>query len=255
MLENLLNIESLIAISVGAIFSFKIAKINLNLRSDVRTQSPNINGDNNIVIYNQAMVSVRKEMAFSVKVFAFVMMITFHMFPLFYVNLLGSLAFLLPLFSVAGVIYTIRLHGFSRGWDVMYPLAMLIVGVLFYCSSKIMGNYIDLYPKLYSIYEYISGYRFMGLFDVPLQTHDFFFVVVSSIACPALIVLGFYLSFAYTVARDGNDIFRFCALMIAMGYMAYLFLSGVMFSDSQGNTNYFIQVLSYPFSTLTNLFG
>lgn len=120
MFENLLSIESILAISVGALFSFRVSKVSLSLKNNIRNQSPDIHGSNNVVIYNQAMVDVGKEMAFSVKVCAVAMMIMFHMFPAFFVNLLISLSFFLPVFSLIGVINAIRLNGSRRGWDILY---------------------------------------------------------------------------------------------------------------------------------------
>jgi hypothetical protein len=67
MLESLLSIESLLAVSIGALFSFKISSVNVRLRSESRYQSPDVQGNNNIIIYNNAMEGVRKEMAGSVR--------------------------------------------------------------------------------------------------------------------------------------------------------------------------------------------
>lgn len=254
MFESLFSVGALVALSVGAIFSFKIARVNLNLRNDVRNQSPDIHGDNNTVIFTQAMTGVRKEMAFSVKLSAFLMAITFHMFPPFYVNLLSSLVFILPLLSLVGVFYTIRANGFYRGWDVMYLLASIILSVIFYCSSKAIAHYSHLYPQLYSIFESVFGSGFRLISTSSTQQWSFLLIIVSSIACPALIVLGFYLAFSCTVARDGNDIFRYCVRSIGGGYLAYVFLSGVMFSASQGNVDNFVNVLLYPVFTLRDLF-
>lgn len=255
MFESLFSIESLVALSVGAIFSFKIARVNLNLRNDVRNQSPDIHGDNNTVIFTQAMVGVRKEMAFSVKLCAVLMAITFHMFPLFYVSLLSSLVFILPLLSLIGVFYTIRANGFGRGWDAMYFLASIVLSVIFYCSSMAITHYIQLYPQLYSIFESIFGGGFWGVATASKQQWSLLLIIVSSVACPALIVLGFYLAFGCTVARDGNDVFRYCVRSIVGGYLAYIFLSGVMFSASQGNVDNFLNILLYPVFTLRDLFS
>lgn len=255
MLENLISIESLVAISVAATFSFKIGRVNLNIKNNIRNQSPDIHGSNNLVIYNQAMAGIKKEMAFSVKVCAFLMIIMFHIFPIFFVNLLLSFSLLLPLFNVFGVINSIRLNGGSRGWDILYPMASIVMGVLFYCSVNMMVNYIDLYPQLTILYQHISEYRLMGMFDAPQLFHKFFLIILSSIAYPALIISGFYLTFAYTTTRNGNDAFKYSMFLLLIGYVAYLFLSGCMFSNSQGNVEYFVSVLTYPFVSLLSLFS
>ncbi|CND69640.1 hypothetical protein [Yersinia pseudotuberculosis] len=255
MFENLLSIESLLAISVGALFSFRVSKVSLSLKNNIRNQSPDIHGSNNVVIYNQAMVDVGKEMAFSVKVCAVVMMIMFHMFPAFFVNLLISLSFFLPVFSLIGVINAIRLNGSRRGWDILYILASVVMGVIFYCSARIMFNYLSLYPQLTQLYDYLSEFGLVGALSAKPQIYYFQLVLTSSLACPALIVLGFYLAFAYTKARDGNNAFRYSAGFLASGYMSYILLSGSLFLPSQGRHDYFVQVFTYPFNTLISLFS
>lgn len=255
MFESLLSIESLVALSVGAIFSFKISRVNLQLQNNIREQSPDVRGDNNVIIYNQAMTGVQKEMAFSVKICAVVMMVLFHLFPAFFLNLLLSLSFLLPAFCAFGVINTIRLNGVRRGWDVLYLIASVALGVIFYCSVEMMVNYLPLYPQLISRYELLSGYGFSGIMNAPEEVYDFFFIVLSSVACPALIISGFYMTFAYTVARDGNHAFRYALTLLCCGYFAYIFLSGIMFSPHQTNTSYFMSVLTYPLVSLFSLFS
>ncbi|MCK7178776.1 hypothetical protein [Enterobacter roggenkampii] len=255
MFENVFSLESLLAISVGALFSFRVNKVSLNLKNNIRNQSPDIYGNNNVVIYNQAMDDVGKEMTLSVRLCAIAMMIVFHMIPAFFVNLLMSLSFFLPVFSIIGVINAIRLNGMNRGWDVLYPLASVVMGVIFYCSAKIMKHYLPIYPQLTQLYHYLSGYDLIRVFKAHPQIDDFQHILFSSLACPVLIVLGFYLSFAYTRARDGNNAFRYCAGFLAAGYMFYILLSGSLFSNNQSNTDYFVQVLIYPFNTLFSLFS
>lgn len=255
MFESVFSIESLLAISIGAIFSLRVSKVSLNLKSDVRNQSPDLYGNNNVVIYNQAMGDVGKEMAFSVKICAVLMMVVFHMFPLFFINLLMSLSFFLPVFSIVGVVNAIRLNGSSRGWDILYPMASALMGIVFYCSAKVMNQYLSLYPQLSQFFGYLSEHRLMGVIDAPRDFSYFMLILVSSLACPALIVLGFYLSFAYTKARDGNNAFRYSAILLAAGYMFYILLSGSLYSPDQGKGDYFLQVLTYPFNTLFSLFS
>jgi hypothetical protein len=255
MFENLLSIESLLAISVGAVFSFRVSKVSLSLKSNIRNQSPDIHGSNNVVIYNQAMADVGKEMAFSVRLCAVAMMIMFHMFPVFFVNLLTSLSFFLPIFSLVGIVNSIRLNGSRRGWDILYFLTSVVMGVIFYCSAKIMLNYLSLYPQLTQLYGYLSEYGLVRALSANSLIYNFHLVIVSSLACPALIVSGFYLAFAYTKARDGNNAFRYSAGFLAAGYMLYILLSGSLFSQYQGRNDNFLQVLTYPFNTLISLFS
>ena len=255
MFENLLSVESILAVSVGALFSLRVSKINLSLKSNSRNQSPDIHGSNNVIIYNQAMANVGKEMAFSVKICAVAMMIIFHMFPGFFVNLLMSLSFFLPVFSLLGVVNSIRLNGSSRGWDVLYLLASVNMGVIFYCSAKIMLNYLSLYPQLTQLYSYLSEYGLVGALSAKPQIDYFQFVLMSSLACPILIVVGFYLSFAYTNERDGNNAFRYSAGSLILGYMLYLLLSGGLFSVYQGHNEYFMQIFTYPLKILISLFS
>jgi len=255
MIENLLSIESLLAVSVGAIFSIRVNKVSLSLKSNVRNQSPDIHGSNNVVIYNQAMVDVGKEMAFSVKVCSVGMMIFFHVFPSFFINLLLSLSFFLPVFSFIGVVNAIRLNGISRGWDILYLLASLVMGVIFYCTAGIMLNNLSVYPQLAQLYDYLSQYRLIEVFSATPQIDNFLFVVMSSMACPALIVIGFYVAFAHTVARDGNNVFRYSTILLSLGYISYILLSGVFILLYQGRNYNFDLVLTYPFKTLMSLFS
>lgn len=255
MFESVFSIESLLTISVGALFSFRVSKVSVGLKSNIRNQSPEIHGSNNVVIYNQAINDVGKEMAFSVKLCAVVMMVVFHMFPDFFINLLMSLSFFLTVFSIIGVANAIRLNGISRGWDILYPLASALMGVLFYCSAKIMLQYLSLYPQFSQLFDYLSGQRLMGILDTPRDFNYFLLILVSSMACPALIVLGFYLSFAYTKERDGNNAFRYSTMILAAGYMLYILLSGSLYSPDQSQGDYFWQVLTYPFHTLFLLFS
>ena len=250
MFENLLSIESLLAISVGAIFSFKVGKLNLSLRNDIRNKSPNVQGDNNQIIYNEAMKPVRKDIAFSVKVCAFFMIILFHMYPTFFINLLFSLAFILPVLSLVGFINTVSLNGFNRGWDILYPISSFIMGVLFYCSAMMMTGYVSLYPKLPLLYKILSSYNIFDWNGVPNQAYDIVFILYSSFACPALLILGLYLSFAHTIARDGNDAFNFSVKMLAWGYIAYLFLSCNLFAVGKSTGDNFLFLLTYPFRKL-----
>ncbi|CFQ52511.1 Uncharacterised protein [Yersinia frederiksenii] len=253
MLDNLLNIESLLAVSVGAIFSFKISKINLNVRSEIRKQSPDIKGDNNVVIYNQAMTDVRKEMAFSVKLCTVAIVISFHIFPSFFVQLLLSLSFLLPLFCAFGVANTIRINGINRSSDLLYLMASTVMGVFCYCSSQMLAKHLALYPTLLQLFEHAFGYGLMAFFHAQYAVFSIAFIVISSIACASLIVLSFYLSFAYTTARNANDAFRYSIYILLSGYLAYLFSSGVFFSLEQSDLNYFKAVLFYPFSKIISL--
>lgn len=255
MFESMFSLESLLAISVGALFSLRVNKVSINLKNSIRNQSPDIHGSNNVVIYNQAVNDVGKEMAFSVKLCAVAMMIILHMFPVFFVNLLMSLSFLLPTFSFIGVINAIRLNGMNRGWDILYILASVVMGVIFYCSAKIMEHDLSLYPQFIQLYHYLSGYSLIGALTAQPEIGYFQHILLSSLVCPLLIVLGFYLSFGYTKARDGNNAFRYCVGLLAAGYMFYLLLSGSMFSSNPGNSDYFVQVLIYPFKTLFSIFS
>ena len=254
MFENFLSIESLIYISVGAIFSFKIGKLNLNLRNDIRNKSPDVRGDNNQIVYNEVMAPVRKEMAFSVKVCAVIMMITFHMYPQFFINLLFSLSFILPLLSLVGFLNSVSINGINRGWDILYPIASFVMGVFSFCSVVMMNNYASLYPELPSIYHSFSGYNVIDWFRFPRQVYELVFIIWSSIACPALIILGFYLAFANTKARSGNDAFRFSVYILIGGYFSYLFLSGELFSPVQSTGENFLLLLTYPFRQLISIF-
>lgn len=254
MFDSLLSVESIVALSIGAIFSFKIGKVNISIKNDFRNQSPDINGNNNLVIYNQAMGNVRKEIAFSIKIAIVVMMIVFHWFPTFFLNLLISFSFFLPIFSLVGIVNVIRLNGIYRGWDFLYFFASLIMGILFYCSAAMMTKYMSIYPELTAIYTHMSEYRLMGLFDTPNYLHYFILVVMTSIACPALIIIGFYLTFAYTKARDGNEVFRYASTLLISGYVAYLFISGVFFSSDRQNHEQFLLILAYPFKVALSFF-
>lgn len=252
MFESLFSIESLLAISVGAIVSFRISKLNVDLRSDVRNQSPNINGNNNQVVYNKVMMPIRKEMAFSVKVCAFVMMLLFHMYPIFFIKLTHSLSFILPILSLIGVANNFRVNGFSQFWDVLYPIASLVMGGLFYCSAIVMLDHVTIYPQLTSLFDSLASYSFKEWMNAPHEMQSFVLIIFSSVACPLLIVAGFYLAFAHTEARDGNKAFAFSFLMLVSGYVAYVFLSGFLFSPDQNihSTSLLIFPFRYIFSFL-----
>lgn len=250
MFESLISIESLLAISVGALISFRISKLNLNIRNDMRIKSPDVHGNNNQIIYNEVMTPVRKEIAFSVKVCACVMVLLFHVYPQFFVNLVFSLSFLLPVFCLLGVINSIRLNGFGRAWDILYPLSSLVMAVFFYCSGIVMLRHISLYPQLASFYEYFSNGNAEAWLQPSRQMHEFVLIVLSSFACPVLILAGFYLAFAYTKARSGNDAFRFSLTTLVIGYFTYLSLTGVLFSSDRNDISNFTFFLTYPFKVI-----
>lgn len=252
MFENLISMESLLAISVGAIVSFRISKLNVDLRSDVRNQSPNINGNNNQVIYNKAMMPLRKEMAFSVKVCAFVMMLLFHLYPFFFIKLNYSLSFILPVLSLIGVANNFRMNGFSHFWDILYPLASFVMGGLLYCSAIVMLDHVNIYPQLASLFESLASYGFKEWMNSPHEIQSLSFIILSSVACPLLIVAGFYLAFAHTEARDGNKAFGFSVLMLVGGYVAYVFMSGFLFSPDQNVHS--TSLLSFPFRHILSFF-
>ncbi|MBG3039145.1 hypothetical protein [Proteus mirabilis] len=254
MFDSLLSIESIVALSIGAIFSFKIGKVNISIKNNFKNQSPEISGNNNLVIYNQAMGNVRKEVGFSIKISVIVMMFLFHWFPNFFLNLLISFSFFLPIFSLLGIVNVIWLNGIYRGWDFLYFVASLIMGVLFYCSASMMTKYISIYPELTTIYAHMSEYKLMGLIDAPHYFYYFMLVIMTSIACPALIIMGLYLAFAYTKARDGNEVFRYASKLLLSGYVAYLFISGVFFSPDRANYQQFLLTLAYPFKVVLSFF-
>ncbi|MEN4874540.1 hypothetical protein [Kosakonia cowanii] len=252
MFESLISMESLLAISVGAIVSFRISKLNVDIRSDVRNQSPNINGNNNQVVYNEVMMPIRKEMAFSVKVCAFVMMVLFHMYPFFFIKLTHSLSFILPILSLIGVASNFRVNGFSQFWNVLYPIASFVMGGIFYCSAIVMLDHVTIYPQLTSLFDSLVSYGFKEWMGSPHEMQSFVLIIFSSVACPLLIVAGFYLAFAHTEARDGNKAFAFSFFMLISGYVAYVFLSGFLFSPDQNIHS--TSLLSFPFRYILSFF-
>lgn len=250
MLENLINVESLLAVSVGAIFSFKINKANVYIKSERREQSPNINGDNNVVVYNNAMANVRKEISFSVKLCALAIFFFFNVFSLFFINLLSSLSFFLPLFCLFGVVNSIRLNGFSRAGDLLYLFAAVFMSCICYCSSQLLIRHVELYPNLLPLLSHVSDYGVKSLFNAGAQMSSILFIIVSSLACSVLIILSFYLNFAFTIYRNANDAFRYSISILTPGYMLYFLSSGVVFFQNNVGFEYLKAVLLYPFKIL-----
>lgn len=251
MFESLVNIESLIAVSVGAIFSFKISKANVNIRSERREQSQNVSGDNNVIVYNNNMLNVRKEMRFSVKACAFAIFLFFHMFSGFFIQLLSSLSIFLPLFCLFGVINNIRLYGFSRGGDFLYLLFAIPLGVVCYCAAQLISQHADLYPRLFQLFSDVSSYGIKSVFYANTQIISIAFIILSSIACSGLILLHFYLSFAFVIYRNANDAFRYSLSILVFGYALYFLSSGAVFSPFASDLEYFKAVLVYPFKILS----
>lgn len=258
MLSNLINIESFIALSVGAIFSYKVNKINFSFKKNIRINSPDINGGNNVIIYNEAMQKVNSEMAFLVKVCAVVMLVFFHFFPLFFSHVLSALSISLPLLCLLGVVNSIRSHGMSRYGDSLYFLASCVMGVLCYCGAKAIEANSEVYPQLSLLIDSVSAafsrYGFMGVLGLNQTIRYLVFILFSSFACPALILSSFYLAFAYVMERNANDAFRYSCYVLAVGYVSYVFLTGALFS-SGGDLSFLLKVLTYPLSTIASLFS
>jgi len=201
------------------------------------------------------MAGVKKEISFSVKVCAFLMMIVFHMFPLFFLKLLLSLSFILPALAIFGYFNTIRFNGYRRGWDILYPVASVAMGVIFYCALEKMVPYLSLYPQLISLYEFSVNDGIRDVFSTPPGWLEIAFIVLSSFVCPLLILSGFYLSYAYTIARDGNEAFRYSRRLLAFGYAAYLVLAGAIIQPEKNSFDDLISILFYPFVSLYSLFS
>lgn len=259
MFESLLSIGSLLAVSFGALFSFKIGRVNVNVNRSERNNSPDVYGNHNLIIYNEAIKVVQKEMAFSAKLCIVAMLILFHKYPFFFIDFLSSLIIWLPLFCASGVVLSIKIHGIKRLGDVMYIVASIVMGVFCYCSSRLLSLHTDIYPEITSfsrnIVESIGYYGlFYGVAHASNEVDLMLNVISSSAACAALISLSGALCFSYITERDANNVFSRSVGILFAGYIAYIFSSGVLFPPVYHGLSYFIDVLMYPFSVIYSYF-
>lgn len=255
MLESLISIESLLAVSVGAVFSFKIAKVNISVKTKVRNQSPDIAGNGNIVIYNNEAKGVKDDITFAVKLCVIAIFLFFHSFPEFFLKLLFSFSLLLPFFCLAGVVNVIRVNGIRRGWDGMYFLASIIWGVVGYCAVQLMSRDVTLYPNLSFLFDSLLREGVYGFFNGSNTVFLLAQIAISSLACAGLIVGGFYLAFGFVTARDGNGVFSFSAQMLIFGYALYFISVNVFFNQSQRGFEHIWAVAAYPFNLARYLFA
>ncbi|WP_323080922.1 hypothetical protein [Klebsiella variicola] len=260
MFESLLSIGSLLAVSFGALFSFKIGMVNIHANRSKRNNSPDVYGNHNVIIYNEAIKTVQKEMAFSVKLCIFAMLIFFHKYPSFFIGFLSSLIIWLPLFCASGVVLSIKTHGIKRLGDVMYIISSVVMGVFCYCSSRLLSLHVDIYPEVTGFFRNIAesiGYYglFYGVAHASNEIGLMFNVIYASAACAALISLGGALCFSYITERDANKAFSRSIGILFAGYIAYVFSSGVLFSSAYHSLSYFIDVLMYPFSIIYSYFS
>lgn len=242
--SDLFSLEGLITIP-ALVFTFKSLKIN----NSVNRQNVNINGDGNIVIYNQDLESTRHSFKLLWTTLA---ALIFFCYPIFgdQINeLLKIISYIGAPISACAFVVNIRKYGTSRAWDLLYVLGALagcwlsLTALPFLQetarrAASIYQNLIN-FPHLRADFYYLSDLANFALEGILFPT-------ISVIGVVFLFVSTAYLVFAYISARNFDQALTFSFSLTSMTIIGYVFSCNALLAIYLKNFEYLKTLLKAP---------
>ncbi|EOI3546087.1 hypothetical protein ACMSZT_000852 [Cronobacter dublinensis] len=251
MFENIISIGSIIAVTLSVTLTIKFLKI--NIKNNIRENSHDINGNNNIVNIIEADKRNNSDFKLLANVIGFVLLIFLPLYPYFFLSFMQAFSWL-PIFIIlVGVATQVYFRGWSRLPDLLYVFPAFIVGTLTYHSIYLVdkGKYLegDIYSRLidaiisFNISESYALYITGLLFE--------FFAYAGFIM---LFLSAIYISFSFLKKRGFDETIKHLLFWLATGLLGDFLASGCMLNFGSINFNYLIYSYQLLFYFLQNPF-
>lgn len=250
LLENLLNIETLFALSLGGLITFKAVSFSF----DSRKQSPSMYGNDNQVTYNNFNLKDNNEFKYMWNILSLVFLFAFPLYSKILVNLLLSLATISPAISLISTTIMIKKHGKERIFDFMYILPILIVSVIAYHSAPYLLYHSQHIQYFYQNISYIVSY-FPNVFREVNVLFTILFQFCVSMGFALIFSSLLYVTAAFTRERSFDKVVLFSGNYICFAFIGYLLSCNLLSIYNGNNFNYIKEVVLQPVFSIINFFS
>lgn len=244
ILSDLFSLEGLVTISVGSLISIRTLRLTW-----VRNEGNlTINGNNNIVIYNQQTAKQQGSYTLLWRMFAIVLAVLYPLFGLS-LNVVLQVAALLAIpVSVLGVVTSVRRFGWEGGFSLFYVAGSIIVWWLASRAepylpfaaqeaAKFFGNVQSVLPYLTTPLTHGENVLVRGEIVLPrVQQLSFGLLAITGFA--ALFLSTCYLAFAFIRGRHFDDVARFTGSHLLIAAASFLFVCNVLLALHLENFSY-----------------
>lgn len=249
--ENIISIGSLIAITLSVTLTIKFLKI--NIKNDIRKNSPDINGNNNIVNIIEADKKNNSDFKLLANVIGFALLILLPLYPYFFLSFMQAFSWL-PIFIIlAGVAMQVYFRGWSRSPDLLYLFPAFIVGTLTYHSIYLAakGKYLeeDIYSRLI---EAITNFHISESYLTYISGFSLEFFAYAGFIM--LFLSAIYISFSFLKKRGFDETIKYLLFWLVVGLLGDFFASGCLLKSGSVNFDYLIYSYQLLFYFLQNPF-
>lgn len=248
-MDSIISFGSAIAVTFSAALTVK----NLKVSYEANNQSPTINGNGNIVTYNNFTQKNQQSFKLLRQVLLGFSIAFFPLVPNLLNEVLYALSFLSPIFCVGGVGYIVYTSNSNRAWDITYILSTAFISILTYYASLNFQRFPTEYGNLYAFTIDTIKNR-----NISIQYLDLVSSILSGwlkvIGFSALIVALVYSTFAYVKQRNFDDALRFSCNLIPIAIMGYIFSYDFILALHYGDFDYLVRMFTIPYNAIVNIF-
>lgn len=220
ILGDLFSLKGLITATATLAFTIK----SLHLTWNISKENVNVNGNNNIIIYNQKLAPAQKNFKLLWNLLAITVFLTYPFFGPTFNFSLKILAYIGTPIAACAVIMNCKGFGLSRIWDIFYVIGAVVVCWLAWCATPFLD-----YTASEAAPIYANFGAALNLISSGAPSLGNNYTVFRSITDPTISVFGFsllflsvlYLVFAFLSARSFDGALTFSGTHVVMAIVGY----------------------------------
>lgn len=248
-MDSIVSFGSAIAVTFSAAMTVK----NLKVSYQANHQSPTINGNGNVVTYNNFTQKNQQSFKLLRQVIVGFTFLFFPILPSLLNEVLYALSFISSIFCIGGVGYIIYTSNSNRVLDLTYIISTIFISILTYYASLNFQRFPSDYGNLY-VYT-IDVIKNFNLSDQYIDAVNVVLIGwLKVIGFSALFFALIYSTFAYVKQRNFDDTVRFLYAIIPVSIMGYIFSYEFVLALHYGDFGYLARMITIPYNAIMNMF-